>query len=380
MSDAVGDAEAASTDNDTEAEIDPLSVTQLNARIDETLQDAPALDGVACRGEVSDLYTNDTSVFFDLSDASTESDEVISCFIFRSRYERFDIDLEDGIEVLVTDATVDYYTEGGRLNLKPGAIALSGEGSRQARIDRLSADLDDRGWFDAERKRDIPEYPACVGVATSRDGDARYDIEDEIQTRHPGVDILLHHSKVQGDTAPESLAQAIAALDDEEEVDVMIVGRGGGSDTELMAFNTELVAEAVFHAETPTVSAVGHHEDGTIVCRVADDAANTPTAAGGLVCERETALDDLDAHEDALEVAYMDGVAEDIDGAVDTIESAYTHLTETRLDELETRLVDAYRPHERQAALSEATNTYKIALAVLVVLVLALLVLVGLML
>lgn len=390
-------ADAMGTGGELAADLNVLSVAELNGRIEEALAAAPTLDGVACRGEVSDLYVGERSVFFDLTDS--ELTEQVKCFMFRWRYDRLDVDLEDGVEVLVTDGTVDYYTEGGRLNLKPGDVVRVGEGSRQAHIEMLTADLSDRGWFDAERKQSIPKYPTCVGVVTSRNGDARHDIQDEIQTRHSGIDILLHHARVQGEDAPGDLATGLTALGGESEVDVVIVGRGGGSETDLMAFNTEVVAEALFHVETPTVSAVGHREDETIACRVADTAVNTPTAAGGLFREKRAALADineqaadlesayadlveprLDRYETAVEAAYTDRVEESLEARSVALEAAYTGVVEARLDRLEGRISEAYQGHEREAAVEEATRTvplaYKVALAALVILVVALLLLV----
>lgn len=385
-------ADAAESDPASPEGREALSVGELNDRVAGAIDVATYLDDVVCRGEVSDLHESESSVFFTLSDA--DGSHELNCFMYQSEYRGLDIELADGIEVMIA-GEVDYWTRGGRLNLRPAEITPVGEGALQARIDQLNSDLQTRGWFDPDQKQEVPQYPECVGVVTSRDGDARHDIQDNIHTRHPGVDIVLHHASVQGDKAPEALAEGITTLDREEAVDVLIVGRGGGSTHDLLAFNTEEVAAAIFNAETPVVSAVGHRENTTIACEVADSAAITPTAAGTLVRERDAALADIAEHEAAIETAYT-GVVENqigesarhldhayggiVEGRLEEserrLDRAYRSLVETRLDRLESRVSQAYQQCEHEEAVEEAERTvplaYVVALVILVLIVLAL--------
>jgi exodeoxyribonuclease VII large subunit len=206
-----------------------------------------------------------------------------------------------------------------------------------------------------------------VGVVTSAEGDARHDIAEAIETRYPGMPVVLRHASVQGEAAPGELAAGLRALDGT--VDVIVVGRGGGSDTDLEAFNTEAVAEAIVACETPVVAAVGHREDVTIADHCADASAITPTAAGEAVVPVK-----------ADELARLDDLAA-------RTESAYSDLVRTRLDGLRQDLEGAYerfeRDHEHEREKREAVEAaqatagvplaYKVALAVLVLLVLALL-------
>lgn len=322
--DATGDPDAA-----------VLTVAELNERIAAAVDAADALQDVRCRGEVTDCHESSVAVYFSLvSDGAS-----IECVLWRTRYRDMDVDLADGIEV-VLHGTVDYYAEKGRINVKPWDVHPVGEGERRSALKRLERDLEARGWFDDERKRDLPRVPECVGVVTSREGDARHDIATAVHERYPDVDILLCHASVQGDDAPVELAEGIARLDEHDAVDVIVVGRGGGSDEDLVAFNTEVLADAIHAADTPVVSAVGHREDRTIADRVADVSAITPTDVGATVVEEKAALlEELEAMEAALA-------------------EAYTAFARERLADLEARLDDAYaaleRRHEKARAVEQA--------------------------
>ena len=385
-------ADAAESDQGSLEKREALSVGELNDRVAGAIDVATYLDDVVCRGEVSDLHESGSSVFFTLSDA--DGSHELNCFMYQSEYRGLELELVDGIEVVV-DGEVDYWTQGGRLNLRPTEITPVGEGALQAHIDQLRSDLQTQGWFDPDRKQELPQYPECVGVVTSRDGDARYDIQDKIHSRHPGVDIVLHHASVQGDRAPEALADGITTLDREEKVDVVIAGRGGGSTHDLLAFNTEEVAAAIFKAETPIVSAVGHRENTTIACEVADVAAITPTAAGTLVRERDAALRNIAEQEAAIDTAYASVADEQLErserqldhayrGIVNDrlaqlerrLDHAYRGIVDDRLDRLESRVSQAYQQREHEEAVEEAEQTvplgYAVALVVLVLVVLVL--------
>ena len=329
--------ETAETD-DAPSKDNLLTVGQLNDRIDEVVDSATDLHGVRCVGEVVDASERDTAVYFTLTDGEHD----LPCVLWQSRYRNMAIDLEDGMEV-VLEGNVDFYVEGGEISLKPWEITAVGEGDQAAAVARLENELEQRGWFNDERKQTPPRFPERIGVVTSLQGDARDDIQTAIHGQDPTVDILVKDASVQGDRAPRSIANGIHNLDRHEDVDLIIAGRGGGSDTDLKAFNTEAVAEALFTASTPTVTAVGHTDDRFIADKVADMAAITPTRAG----------------------EYFAGSrAEFVDAKVDPLERELEDAFETFEQEYE---------HDRELAAGERKLTYyKVAVAVLVLLLLAL--------
>ncbi|WP_396614030.1 exodeoxyribonuclease VII large subunit (plasmid) [Haloferax sp. S1W] len=280
---------------------DILSVQQLNQRISDVVDTSEPLQDVRCYGEVTNLGGSSAALYFTLTDGTHE----LPCMLWRSRYRNMDIELEDGLEVIV-HGDIDYWVEGGKLDIKPWRITVVGEGEQAAALERLTSELEQRGWFDDEHKKDPPRFPDRVGVVTSLQGDARYDIQDSVHSRNSTIDLVIKDASVQGPNAPTSLANGIHYLDRNQDVDSIIVGRGGGSDTDLMAFNHEAVAEAIFTSNTPVVAAVGHAEDRTIAGRVADRNAITPTDAGEYVtADVEQFLSgEVDGLEQELEAAY----------------------------------------------------------------------------
>jgi exodeoxyribonuclease VII large subunit len=290
-----------------------LSVSQLNDRIASVVEDAPALDGVRCIGEVTDLHQNSTALYFTLTDGDAE----LPCMIWANRYRNMDAELEDGTEVIL-EGDIDYWTEGGKIDLKPWEVIVVGDGDQAAAVERLRSELEARGWFDDEQKQRPPAFPERVGVVTSLRGDARYDIQSAIHEQNPTVDILVKDATVQGSEAPTSIATGIHHLDRSNDVDAIIVGRGGGSDSNLQAFNTERVAEAIFTANTPIVTAIGHTEDRLIADRVADVAAITPTAAGESVAKSR----------DEFFSSTLEPLSQELDTAFETFEQAHKHEKE----------------------------------------------------
>ncbi|MFK8215524.1 exodeoxyribonuclease VII large subunit [Haloferax volcanii] len=278
-----------------------LSVSQLNDRIASVVQDTPALNGVRCIGEVTDLHKNSTALYFTLTDGEAE----LPCMIWANRYREMDADLEDGTEVIL-EGDIDYWVEGGKIDLKPWEVIVVGDGDQAAAVERLRSELEERGWFDDEQKQRPPAFPERVGVVTSLRGDARYDIQNAIHGQDPTVDILVKDATVQGSNAPTSIANGIHHLDRSEDVDAIIVGRGGGSDSNLQAFNTERVAEAIFTANTPVVTAIGHTDDRLIADQVADVATITPTAAGEYIVNsrQEFLASEIEPLEQQLDAAY----------------------------------------------------------------------------
>jgi len=185
-----------------------LSVSQLNDRIASVVEDAPALDGVRCIGEVTDLHQNSTALYFTLTDGDAE----LPCMIWANRYRSMDAELEDGTEVII-EGDIDYWTEGGKIDLKPWEVIVVGDGDQAAAVERLRSELEERGWFDAEQKQRPPAFPERVGVVTSLRGDARYDIQSAIHEQDPTVDILVKDATAQGSEAQTFIANGIHHLD-----------------------------------------------------------------------------------------------------------------------------------------------------------------------
>jgi len=315
---------------------DVLTVERLNERVAAAV-DAADLGDVRVVGEVTDPNETGSAVYFTLTDGDAELD----CVLWQSRYRSIEADVETGTEVVVRGG-LDYWVEGGRLSLKPWSVTPVGEGDRARRIARLRSELEARGWFAAERKTEPPAYPDRVGVVTSRDGDARHDVATSVHERNPTVDVVLRHATVQGPDAPTEIAAAVASLDRRPDVDVVVVGRGGGSETDLDAFDTETVAEAIVAAETPVVAAVGHTEDDTVAGDVADVDAITPTEAGSVVAPLDATRERLDEIDDRLSVAYDRRASAAVDALAGRVDDAYRAAAGRELSRLARDLRAAY--------------------------------------
>jgi len=230
-------------------------------------------------GEISNFVAHRSGHFyFSLKDADAQLRGVM----FRGLNQRLRFRPADGQQV-VAFGRIRVYVRGGQYQLIVERMLPVGEGALQAAFQALKARLAAEGLFAPERKRRLPAYPEVVAVATSADGAAIRDIERVLRRRWPAVRLLLRPTRVQGAGAAEEIAAAIGAINRRDDVDVLIVGRGGGSLEDLWAFNEEVTARAIAGSRIPTVSAVGHEIDETIADYVADLRAPTPSAAAELV-------------------------------------------------------------------------------------------------
>ena len=250
-----------------------FAVGEINALVREMLEgEFPA---VAIAGEVSNLRVPASGhVYFKLKDASAQ----IAAVCFRSDARRMDFELEDGAQVIAR-GTLTLYDAQGSYQLIARSLEPAGRGDLERALRVLIARLREEGLFDAARKRALPLYPHRVAVVTSPTGAAVRDILSTIQRRFPCVEVLMVPVQVQGDAAPGQIVQALDAISARGDVDVVILGRGGGSIEDLAAFNDEGVARAIHRCTAPVVSAVGHESDVTIADFVADVRAATPTMA-----------------------------------------------------------------------------------------------------
>ena len=235
------------------------------------------LHNVLVRGEVSNCkYHASGHIYFTLKDASG----TLSCVMFAGRRRGLSFPMQNGDQVIVAGA-VDVYAKTGSYQLYANQIIRDGVGALAERFEQLKKKLLEQGMFDQSYKQPIPRYVRRLGVVTAATGAAVRDIIQISKRRNPYIEIILYPAIVQGDAAPDSIVNGIRTLD-QTGVDVIIIGRGGGSLEDLWAFNEERVAEAVFNCSTPIISAVGHETDTVITDFVADLRAPTPSAAAEL--------------------------------------------------------------------------------------------------
>lgn len=235
------------------------------------------LQSLFVRGEVSNCkYHSSGHIYFTLKDTKG----TIACVMFAGSRGGLSFTLREGMQVVV-GGTVDVYERDGKYQLYAKQIVQDGAGYLNEKFEELKQELLERGMFDVQYKRPVPKYIKTLGVVTAPTGAAIRDIIHVAKRRNPFIRIVLYPALVQGEAAAQSIAEGIRVLDSYG-VDVMIVGRGGGSLEDLWAFNEELVAQAIFDCGTPVISAVGHETDTTIADFVADLRAPTPSAAAEL--------------------------------------------------------------------------------------------------
>ena len=277
------------------------SVGQVNRYIKGLFQQDYLLRRISVRGEVSNCkYHSSGHIYFTLKDG----EGLLSCVMFASARKGMTFRMKDGDTVVVT-GTVDIYERDGRYQLYARQITAEGAGALYERYLALKEKLEKEGLFDRERKKPIPKHPECIGVVTAPTGAAVRDIQNICHRRNPAVQLILFPAQVQGEGAAESVAAGIRMLD-ALGVDVIIVGRGGGSIEDLWAFNEELVARTIADCDTPVISAVGHETDTTIADFAADLRAPTPSAAAELaVLDLQQLLQDLQRRRQRLQYAMQ---------------------------------------------------------------------------
>ena len=254
------------------------SVKQVNAYIKNMFVQDFMLNRIYVKGEVSNCkYHTSGHIYFSLKDESG----AIACVMFAGDRRRgLAFHMQEGQKVIVL-GSVNVYERDGRYQLYAREIVPDGEGDMYLRFEQLKKELEEMGMFAQEFKQPIPFYSRKIGIVTAPTGAAVRDIMNISRRRNPYVQLILYPALVQGDQAAESIVRGIRTLD-AYGVDVMIVGRGGGSIEDLWAFNEEIVARAIFECRTPVISAVGHETDTTIADYVADLRAPTPSAAAEL--------------------------------------------------------------------------------------------------
>ena len=256
-----------------------LSVSQVNMYIKALLEEIPQVKNVYICGEISNFkhYYNSGHMYFTLKDDKSQ----LKAVMFKNDNYRLKFTPENGMKVICF-GQVGVYERDGVYQLYCRDMQPDGVGALTIAFEQLKVQLAQEGLFDEEHKKAIPKFPQKIGVATSKMGAAVEDIKNVISRRYPLCEIIIVPTMVQGESAAQDIADSIRFIDENLGVDTIIVGRGGGSLEDLWAFNTEIVARAVYACKTPIISAVGHETDFTISDFVSDMRAPTPSAAAEL--------------------------------------------------------------------------------------------------
>ena len=262
----------------------PYSVSEITTQVKSLLEESLPMYWVI--GEVSD-FTHHSSGhrYFTLKDEASQ----LSCVMFKWQARNLSFAPEPGMQIMA-HGHVSVYERGGRYQFYVAQLQPAGVGELALAFEQLKNRLEAEGLFAAERKRPLPPFPRSVGVVTSPTGAAIRDIIQVLRRRAPGLQLILRPARVQGPGAADEIARAIADLNQHTDVDILIVGRGGGSPEDLWPFNEEIVARAIYNSARPVIAAVGHEIDYTIADYVADYRAPTPSAAAEIVAQEQGAL------------------------------------------------------------------------------------------
>ena len=254
-----------------------LSVTTLTKYLKMKFDKDPYLERVYLTGQVSNFRKRPSHQYFSLKDDRA----VIQATIWSGNYQKLGFDLEEGMKINVV-GRVQVYEPSGSYSIIIEKAEPDGVGALALQFEQLKKKLSEEGLFQDRFKQVIPQFANRIGVVTSRSGAVIQDIITTVSRRFPGVEIILYPTKVQGEGAAEEIARNIARANEREDLDVLIIGRGGGSIEDLWAFNEEIVVRSIFESRLPIISSVGHETDVTLSDFVADKRAATPTAAAEL--------------------------------------------------------------------------------------------------
>lgn len=276
-----------------------FSVTQINSYIHRIFESDYVLKKIYLKGEVSNCkYHSSGHIYFTLKDEKS----TLRCVMFSSdRFKGLAFHLEDG-QLIEACGNISVYEQAGTYQLYVRKIELAGAGELYVRYERLKQELAEKGYFDFERKKPLPAYPEKIGIVTALTGAAIEDIRSIARRRNQTVQLYLYPAKVQGEGASAEIARGIRYFD-KAGVDIIIIGRGGGSIEDLWAFNEMPVADAIYEADTPIISGTGHEVDMTIADYCADVRAATPSAACELaIPDMQSVFTKLSNYREALDM------------------------------------------------------------------------------
>lgn len=323
------------------------TVTDLNIYVRSLLSNESKIQNIWVKGEISNFtHHNGMHMYFVLKDERSE----INCAMFRSHNKNIDFEPEEGLEVLCR-GDVGLYLPRGQYQLVVKEMIPGGKGKLYLAYEQLKKKLKKEGLFDEEHKKSIPFLPKNVGVVTSAEGAALRDIIRTLRDRFENIEIILYPAKVQGEGSADEIVRSIKKLDSSD-VDIIIVGRGGGSIEDLWSFNEERVARAIYNAKTPIVSAVGHETDFLISDFVADARVPTPTGAAEIVVpEKRELLDRLIENKRRADVALRNRI-ESLKEKIDNIRKSKSftepvRMLDDRIQELDEMCSDIEKNWER---------------------------------
>lgn len=251
-----------------------LDISEANSYIKRILTNDPILYNLRVKGEISNFKVHSSgNVYLSLKDEKSK----LNCIIFRSNYDK-SLNLDNGVKIIAS-GYISVYERDGAYQLYINEVEIEGIGNLYIEFNKLKEKLKKEGLFDTKYKKEIPKMPRAIGIVTSPTGAVIRDIINVTKRRFPKVDIKLYPVNVQGERSAQDICEGIEFFNRMENVDTIIVGRGGGSLEELWSFNEEIVAREVFKSKIPIISAVGHETDFTICDFVSDMRAPTPSAA-----------------------------------------------------------------------------------------------------
>lgn len=383
---------------DLPADVDPATadiatVSQLSQELSAAVDTTDGLHHDYVLGDVANPSTASSGhLYFTLEGEDCE----LQCVAFSFRQTRLSTEPDDGMRVLV-EGDLEYYAPRGQVSLQVTDCHEVGQGAYAQVYEQTRQRLEADGLLADEHKQPLPGLPEHVGLVTSKHGDAVADATESIHSRYPDIDITVANASVQGDDAVETIVTNVARLDEDPDVDLIVVTRGGGSDSALRTFNELAVCRTVARTETPVAVGIGHESDETLAGRVADERIITPTDAGRLVPDRaslEQHIETLDARLEGAyrtrvetrlgslatrhEQAYDRAVTDELRGLRHDVETAAARTIQGRLSALTADLDTAYVASEQrlvhQQELHALRRRYRLVVAGLVSLLLAALV------
>jgi exodeoxyribonuclease VII large subunit len=292
-----------------------VTVSQINGYLKAVIEGIADFRRLTVKGEISNFKRYSNAAYFDLKDEKS----VLPCVMWSDSLFYLSFDPKDGDEVLAT-GSIQVYQPRGRYQLYVSELSLYGQGAELLRLEALKKKLTAEGLFDESRKRPLPEFPDTIGIIVGEGSAAEADLIKNIQRRWPLVDIIIFPSLVQGANAPKDLLRAYN-LSHEYKLSTLIFARGGGSSEDLGAFNDEALVRAVATSEVPTISAVGHEVDFTLLDYVVDKRVSTPTAAAEAATpDGEEIRQELDDADQSLDTA-MSGILLDAKNSLNDLAS-----------------------------------------------------------
>ncbi len=284
-----------------------LTVSQVNEHIHDALSNNPKLNRMYVLGEITNSAKKNGHVYFGIKD----EESLIQCILFAGN-NKLSFKIENGLNVLVF-GSINLYKKRGVYQLNVFAVFPVGEGAFHLQFKQLKEKLSKEGLFDEKHKKEIPAIPKTIGVITSKTSAACRDVLEIIRGRFPNMTIKLADTLTQGPKAPQQIINAIKTMNHIKSVDVVILTRGGGSIEDLMCFNDEQLARAIFASNIPIVTGIGHETDYTIADFVADKRASTPSVAAKLaVIDKSDLIDEVSSVRDELKKSYNNYLASEL--------------------------------------------------------------------